>query len=530
MSLSSPTPRQIDKKKIKDLEIMLSNEKNRYRNALEKHGIEKILWQAERKHFLDNEKMYQKAIADLEQLVQIRDAFIEELGKENEKLRDENNLLKGQKQKNSSNSGKPPSTDGFNKPTVSSTRVKSGRKPGGVVGHTGHTLWPVVEEGCITELKEGVCSCCGGEIEFTDVYQTRKLVDVKIVLEKTEERAYEGRCKSCNSPFLAEFTERYKAPVQYGENILAFVSLLNGYGNVPDKKTAEIISDICGREITMSAGTVYNIRKRLAEHLGPTVEMIKQKLMDSGVLGVDETGVRVNGSLNWIHIFANNEYTLFEHSTKRGAHCKDENGILAFFVGILLHDHFKPYYKTRAMTHAECNRHILRYLKAILTIQGHSWAKDMGDFLLEAKKRKEEAVLLGRSGFSPEEYAGLEQRYVDILDLGDKEYGEAVKDKKHIRFFNDERLLLKRLREYKDEHLRFLQIFDVPFGNNISEQGAAAVKRKTKSAGGFRSDKGAEYHMTIASTVVSSKKQKKSVYEVFKKAFAGKDPFSPDTS
>ena len=61
MSLLSPTPRQIDKKKIKDLEIMLSNEKNRYRNALEKHGIEKILWQAERKHFLDNERMYQKA-------------------------------------------------------------------------------------------------------------------------------------------------------------------------------------------------------------------------------------------------------------------------------------------------------------------------------------------------------------------------------------------------------------------------------------------------------------------------------------
>ncbi len=310
----------------------------------------------------------------------------------------------------------------------------------------------------------------------------------------------------------------------------ALVAVLNEYGNVSDNKSAEIVSALCNHEINMSTGTVFNIRTKLANKLMPTVEKIKQKLIDGGVLGVDETGVHVNGKLNWVHIFANEHYTLFEHSAKRGSHCKDEEGILALFVGILLHDHFKSYYKTKTLTHAECNQHILRYLKAIIEIQGHSWATEMSDFLLEAKGMKEEAVLAGRNGFSPEEYAGLEQQYIDILDKGNKEYEEAIQGKKHIRSFNEERLLLKRLREYKNEHLRFLSKFVVPFGNNISEQGAAFVKRKIKVAGGFRSEQGATNHMVIISVAASARKQKKNIFQTFKRAFEGKDPLTSDMS
>ena len=267
--------------------------------------------------------------------------------------------------------------------------------------------------------------------------------------------------------------------------------MLNEYGNVSDAKSAEIVSALCNHEINMSAGTVFNLRTELANKLEPTVEMIKQKLIDSDVLGVDETGVHVGGKLNWVHIFANDEYTLFEHGEKRAAHCNDGEGILALFVGILVHDHFKSYYKTKAIAHTECNQHILRYLKAIMEIQGHPWATEMSDFLLEAKKKKDEAVLAGRSGFSPEEYAELERRYIEILDKGDAEYEEAIKGKKRIGFFNEERLLLKRLREYKDEHLRFLSEFVVPF-ENISEQGRF-VKEINGWAGPL--EKGAASHM-----------------------------------
>ena len=62
-----------------------------------------------------------------------------ELKKEIEKLKNQINSLREQLNKNSHNSSKPPSTDGFKKKTKS-LRKPSGKKPGGQPGHAGHTL------------------------------------------------------------------------------------------------------------------------------------------------------------------------------------------------------------------------------------------------------------------------------------------------------------------------------------------------------------------------------------------------------
>ena len=137
-----------------------------------------------------------------------------------------------------------------------------------------------MEETEVIHRKEGACPC-GGVIEFSDGYQSRRVVDIKVTLYVTEERAYSGKCKECGEPFQAGFSNGFSAPVKYGENINALVAMCNEYGNVPDKKTAEIVSSLCGDKINMSAGTVVNIRKVLANNLEGTVKTIKQKLTKS---------------------------------------------------------------------------------------------------------------------------------------------------------------------------------------------------------------------------------------------------------
>ena len=518
-----PTTIQKLKQKIRDLETQLHNEKNGRRNDREEmeYRCKACSEQSGEKESVT--RMLQKTIADDEESIGNLKGIIYEQKKRIENLEDQVAVLSGRLKKDSSNSSKPPSTNGFKKPKTFSTRKKSGKKPGGQAGHTGHTLAVDSQEKEIIHRKEGACPC-GGEIVFGDKYQSRTLVDVQINLVYTEERAYDGVCSICGKPFRSSFSKEFRAPVQYGSNIKSLVSILNEYGDIADQKTAEIVSSICGNRISLSSGTVVNIRTALSQKLDGTVQRIKQKLIESKVLCVDETGIHVDGKLNWVHIFCNAEYTFFSYAMKRSGHCNDQDGILAFFIGILVHDHFVGYYKNRAATHSECNEHILRYLKAVIEIQAHEWAREMTEFLVEANNRKKESIASGKYSFSPEELALLEDRYVALLDKGDRDYQAAIEGKKNIRRFNEERLLLKRLREFKDEHLRFLSDFNAPFGNHAAEQGAHFIKNKTRVSGGFRSNRGADLHMNIASVIATAKKQKKNPFTVIKNAFLDLPP------
>lgn len=518
------TPLQIRNRKIEDLKVQLSSEKNSRRNDQEQFEYKYTELEIIAIHQQETIGMLQREIYNLTVENNAKKEEIYALKKQVAELEDNVAVFESRIKKDSSNSSKPPSSDGLKKPQKLSTREPSGKKPGGQPGHIGYTIKPYVEEIKVVAIKEGVCSC-GGEINFCDDYNSRQLVDVKVTFYTTEERAYKGRCKVCRKAFQAAFSSQFRAPVQYSDNVTTLVSILNEYGNVPDKKTAEIISAICGDKISMSPGTVVNIRTALAGKLAPVVEMIKKNLIKANVLNVDETGMRVNGKLNWVNIFTSDQYTLFEHSQKRGAHCNDEDGILACYTGILVHDHFKSYYKNKVVKHAECNQHILRYLKAVIEIQTHPWAKEMTEFLLAAKRLKEERIAAGDSSLSSEELVEQEKRYIVILDKGDAEYEAAIEGKKHIRFFREEHCLLKRLRLYKNEHLRFLTEFNAPFGNNAAELCAHIVKRKIKTAGCFRSDQGADNHMVIASVIATAKKQKKNIFKIIKDTFEGKSSF-----
>ncbi|MDR3121513.1 MAG: IS66 family transposase [Clostridiales bacterium] len=515
-----PTPTQIRDRKIKDLSTLLINEKNARRNDREEFCREREKLEAEVKGSRAANKRLKQLAAKQSKRHDRLSAKYKESQKRVAKLEDELVLLKGRAKKDSSNSSKPPSSDGFGKTRRTfSTREKSGRKQGGQFGHTGCTMEPVAEDRIIIEVKDGKCEC-GGEIEYGEAYNARVCVDVEIKVATTEARVFKGHCKACGKTNTAAFPKEFPAPLSYGSNIRSLAATLNEFGNVSDSKTAEILCDMTGGRISVSSGTVAAIRADLAKRLAPVVKDIKQALINCKVLCVDETGVRVNGKLHWTSIYANKDFTLFEHDQKRGSHCDDSNGLLLLFSGILLHDHFKKYYKL-TMSHAECDQHILRYLLAVTEIQAHAWAKKMSDFLKSTNLKKHNLIELGGNCFTPEELTAFRSEYTAILDEGDSEYQSAIAGLSNIRRFNEERCLLARLRKYADEHLRFIYDFAVHFGNHLAEQGAGFFKTKQRASGGFRSDKGADDHAIIASVVATARKQVISVFGTFNDAFIG---------
>lgn len=89
------------------------------------------------------------------------------------------------------------------------------------------------------------------------------------------------------------------------------------------------------------------------------------------------------------------------------------------------------------------------------------------------------------------------------------------------QYYDTERCLKSRLREYVDDHLRFLTDFRIDFTNNLAERGLRKIKTKLKIAGGFRNLKFFKYYCSAVSIIDTCKKQNMNIYETLKNIFMG---------
>jgi len=451
---------------------------------------------------------------------------IKRLQEELEREKNRADKLEARLKKDSKTSDKPPTSDMiFTKEKAESKKEKSDNTIGGQKGHPGHYLKPSETPDVIDKKSPPkVCPNCNGDIIIGKDFDKRQIIDIVFHVITTEQQVFGGVCSCCGHAMCENFTEEFAAPVSYGPALKTLVATLSNNSNVPINKIVELISYLSNGEINMSHGTVVNISKQLAEKLKSSTKEIANSLAVSDVLNLDETGVKVKGELTWMQIIANKYLTLFARSEKRGTLNKEMDTLINLFVGILIHDHLKSYYKYNGNKHGECNIHGLRYLEAITVILKHPWAKAMTELLLGANELKKELIDKGIHNMTEEQLSEIRSSYISILDQGQLEYNAAIEGKKHISYYTEERRLLKRLREYINQHLIFITDFNAPFGNNIAELGALYIKRKTKSSGGFRTNEGMDTYATIASVIHSLKKQHRGVFHEIKAAFLGSPP------
>src|SRR4249919_1336644 len=281
---------------------------------------------------------------------------------------------------NSSNSGKPPSSDGLKKPVrVSSLRERSGKKPGGQKGHPGETL-------CRTETPDAIIdhyppNCVGCGRPLTEAMATgfvaRQVVDLPEPqpLIITEHRAHGCRCAACGTQTRAVFPEGVTAPVQYGTRIGAFVLYLLHYQLLPEKRLAELLADLLG--VKLVTATIARISQDCARRVQGFVDVVRDHVAAAPVKHMDETGFRIGGRTQWLHIASTALLTFYRVCAKRGS-------LLMNVAGIVVHDHWKPYYTMPGVLHALCNAHHLRELKALVEIEKEDWARKMQRVLRRA--------------------------------------------------------------------------------------------------------------------------------------------------
>lgn len=445
-----------------------------------------------------------------------------------ERLTVENAELRARLAMNSRTSSKPPSSDGYAKPAPKSRRVRSGKKPGKQPGDPGHHLAQRTHpDATCTHVPEH-CRDCGKDLanaETTGIV-IRQVFDLPpVALFCTEHRAQKRQC-DCGKETTAEFPAEATAPACYGPVLRAYVCYLVTRQHIPIARVAELLRDAYGAQV--STGVIISMVREGAAMLEEFLAQMQEHLVASDVVHADETGLRVEAKLAWVHALSTTALTLYHLDDKRGTDAMDAMGVIEHLQGVLVHDGWAPYRKYKNVTHALCNSHHCRELEATGEVDGQGWAKDMIALLCETWHLVLEAKADGRVALYADQLVDIHLSYDKIIAAGHAANPELVPTGKRGRAKRTKSAnLLRRLDIYSDDVLRFCTDFRVGFDNNLSERDIRMVKIAQKISGGFRSTEGAKAFLACRSYLSTANKNGVPLLDALKRLFIG-NPWMPE--
>ena len=442
-------------------------------------------------------------ISELELRISDLEAENAVLKEENTKLNIENAELKVRLSLNSHNSSKPPSSDGLQKKAAFPRGKNS--KQGGQENHKGNTLEMVKDPDHIVICQPEKCNC-GQELleQPKSIITHRQVFDLpEPRLEITEYKIAQVTCPKCGQIHKGEFPSNVNAQTQYGTRVKTLVTLLNTEYKLPFGKIHTLFDDLYGYPI--NEATIISFNERIYDNLEEPEIQIQENILNSPTANVDESGIRCNGKLHWLHVASTPLFTyLFIHQKRGKEAIESETSILNRFFGWLVHDCWSSYFNLTHLKHAVCGAHLLRELEALIENQSQ-WAIHFKALLLEVFYTSFDERLDKRKN--------IEQKYDILLQQAQKEEPEPIKINSRGKYKRTKgRNLLERLQKLKPAVLAFAFNKEVPFTNNQAERDIRPIKVKQKVSGCFRTFKGAQHYARIAGYISTTRKQNLNVF------------------
>lgn len=278
--------------------------------------------------------------------------------------------------KNSRNSSKPPSSDGLGKPPRTTSLRENGKnKSGGQKGHKGETLKQSAHPDKTIRHALQLCPDCGLSLSHQLVLDVsrRQVFDIPTPkVEITEHQVESKYCSCCNKIVSSLFPETVSAPAQYGSVIRSWSVYYQNQHFIPEDRLQQLFIDMYG--VSLATATLASYNTVASEGLSGFEEVALSMAKKSAVKHLDETGFRVAGQTQWLHTLSTKALTYYHVSHKR-------KSLLDGLTGIVVHDHWRPYYQLEGVEHALCNQHHLRELKALIEHDKEEWATRMSRFL-----------------------------------------------------------------------------------------------------------------------------------------------------
>lgn len=438
-------------------------------------------------------------LCQLNRRVQVQSKEIKTLKKENTELR--TRLSKYEEPpKDSTNSSTPPSKESMKSEVLRRTkslRETSDKPTGGQPGHEGHTREMVDAPDEVIEHSSHYCQDCGKDIsglEATLEYTTQE-IDIPAIVPSIREHRHLAKVCSCgchNRPYAPK--KRGGNDITSGKNIQALVTYLNVVQCIPYERLQSLLKTIFN--IEMSQGTISNIIQSARKKAVPAIELIKDHIRQSSVVGFDESGCYCNGRLDWSWIAQTAYHTfVFRASNRAGKVLEGQfGGALKKIIAVT--DRHAAYFALDFKDHQICLAHILRELQYLNELDSNqNWARNVQELLKEAihERNQNPSTKMDTSTWIT--------RLDNLLKLS---LGHLKEDFGRLR---------KGLIKCKDYIFNFLENPDIPSTNNASERGIRKLKIKHKISGTFRSDKGADAFMAVHSIADTAWKNKQSPFE-----------------
>jgi transposase len=432
--------------------------------------------------------------------------------------------LEARAAKDSHNSGKPPSSDGLQRRTKS-LRRKSGKKPGGQLGHRGETLHLVATPDAVVEHRAAVCTACQAELDEAPVVarerrQVQEMPAVRLLV--TEHQALHVRCPRCQAVNVGTFPSEAPSRAQYGPQLRALAVYLVEEQLVPLGRVQQLLRDLVG--VPLGRGTLVRWIQQASALLAPVEVELTAALRRAPVLHSDETGVRRGGRLAWVHVASTRRLTRYAVHAKRGHEATDAMGILADYTGVSVHDGWKPYQRYTTCRHALCTIHHLRELTFVEEQYQQPWAAEMKGLLLGMKAATEQTRAEGLPQLPTAIRQAFVTRYRALLAAG-----HAANPPPERRPRQRGRVkqtpaqnLLERLWLGQEQVLAFLDDLTIPFDNNQAERDLRPLKMQQKVSGCFRSDPGADAFARLRSYLATLRKQGQPLLAALQTVFAGR--------
>lgn len=389
-------------------------------------------------------------------------------------------LQKKNVKKDSHNSSLPPSSDLFSK--NKSLRPVSTRPNGGQIGHKGSTLEMSKTPDKIIDLMSDFCSVCGQSLtgELFTLKAKRQVIEIPPIIPIYEEyRQYICQCPTCQHQQLADFPLGVNAPIQYGSSVETLVGYFLVYQFIPFKRLQSLFSQLF--LLSLSQGSIGNILERSAQKCQGVYQEIKTQILQSSVVGSDETGAKVNGAKWWIWVWQNLQNTFLVASDNRGSKTVDEVFENGLPNSAIVSDRWAAQLKTHSKNSQICLAHLLRDLIYLIELEQLEFAIQFKTFITSVFDKRKSMIESNKAyTLNSEETISLEQTLNQLLLI-------SIDKEKYPKSAVFQVSMIKN----RNFILPCLYNLEIPPDNNGSERAIRNIKVKQKVSGQFKSGQNA---------------------------------------